>query len=467
MIGGMDNIKRIHFVGIGGIGMSGIAWLCLRKGYSISGSDIKAAFLTNKLADEGAKIFIGHRSENIEDPDIVVYSSAVLEQNPELQEARAKGIPLLKRGEFLSFMGEAGQCIAVTGAHGKTTTSSLVATMLQEAGLSPSGVVGALVPYFDGNAFIGEGKHFVVEADESDGSFLFLKPDIAVITNIDLEHLDYYNSMEQIKEAYLKFMEKVPANGKVICWGEDENICSLLENFKGSVMTYGLNNGNDLRAKNIEFNGMASEFDCYYKTKYLGRFVINIPGEHNVLNSLAAIAVGLSVGLNPEVIISAVSEYRGAERRFQIKTEEDGIVVVDDYAHHPTEIIATLKVARSMNPKRLVTIFQPHRFSRTKFLKDRFAKAFDGTDYLILTDIYPADERPIYGVTSMLIYNDIVKTKKINVNYLAKGLLLDYVSSFVRKGDMLLFLGAGDIGKLSGEFVKMINDREKMKLVLG
>lgn len=465
MITNIEKIRKIHFVGIGGIGMSGIAWLCLRKGYSISGSDIRATSLTDKLAEEGAKIFIGHRSENIEDPEIVIYSSAVLEQNPELQKARSLGIPILKRGEFLSFIGEGKRCIAVTGAHGKTTTSSLIATMLREAGLSPSGVVGALVPYFDGNAFIGDGEHFVVEADESDGSFLFLKPDYAVITNIDFEHLDYYNGIEQIKEANLKFMRKVPADGMVICWGDDEHLCSLLKNFKGSVITYGLNSKNDLRAKNIELNGMGSKFDCYYGVEHLGHFVINIPGEHNVLNSLAAIGVGLSVGLKSKTIISAVSEYRGAERRFQIKAKESGIVVVDDYAHHPTEIIATLKVARAINPKRLVTIFQPHRFSRTKFLKDKFVNAFDNTDYLILMDIYPADEKPIYGVTSMIIYNDIVKTKKIDVNYFAKDVLLDNLFSFVRDGDMVLFLGAGDIGKLSGEFVKMIADRKKMFLV--
>jgi len=457
----LSSRRKIHFIGIGGIGMSGIAWLCLKRGHSITGSDIKSSSIISKLVNEGAKVDIGHRWENVKDVDMVVYSSAVLGNNPELSEAKKRNIPMLKRGEFLSYLAEGKKCIAVTGAHGKTTTSSIISTILKETNLSPSGVVGALVPYLDGNAFIGDGEYFVVEADESDGSFLYLKPDISVITNIDLEHLDYYENLQQIKNAYIQFMNNTKPEGVVVTWGQDQYISKIAKSYKGRMLTYGTSKKDDLVVSNIKLNSLDAEFDCAYQGSDIGTFKMRVPGEHNIHNGLAGILTGLFIGLEPNAIRSAIYHYQGAERRFQVKASINDIVIVDDYAHHPTEIKATIKVAKNMQHKRLITIFQPHRFSRTKFLKKEFSRSFDEADYLILTDIYAASEKPIYGVTSMNIYDDVVKTKKINANYIAKPRLLEYLKGFIRPGDLVLFLGAGDIGKLSGEFIYMLKDRKR------
>lgn len=462
----LSSTKKIHFVGIGGIGMSGIAWLCLKKGHKISGSDIKASSIIDRLVAEGAQINIGHRSENVRGADIVVYSSAVLSHNPELTEAKKQNIPLFKRGEFLSYLADEKKCIAVSGTHGKTTTSSLISTMLKEVNLTPSGVVGALVPYLNGNAFIGDGEYFVVEADESDGSFLYLKPTYAVVTNIDLEHLDYYENIEQIRDAYLNFMNNTRPAGSAVCCGDDPHIRKVLRRFKGRVLTYGLSKKNDIYATRTKVEDMSSEFNCVYHRKDIGIFRLRIPGEHNILNAMAAILVGLDLSLEPNVIRSAIFQYKGAERRFQIKAEIDNMMIVDDYAHHPTEIKATLKVARNIKHRRLVSIFQPHRYTRTKFLKKEFASAFNDTDQLILTDIYPANEKPIYGVSSMSIYNEVIKLKKINANYVTKDRLLDHLANFVKPYDLILFLGAGDIGRLSGEFISRLKTKQE-KTVAG
>lgn len=461
----LSNAKKIHFIGVGGIGMSGIAWLCLKRGYMMSGSDIKSSGITDKLISEGARISIGHRAENVKGADAVVYSSAVMSHNPELTEARRLKIPIFKRGEFLAYLAEGKKCIAVTGAHGKTTASSIIATLLKEANLTPSGVVGALVPYLEGNAFIGDGEYFVTEADESDGSFLYLKPDCAVITNIDLEHLDYYDDIDQIRAAYLKFINNTKNGGVLICWGEDPHIRKILRHYKGRVLTYGRSKRNNLYATNIKTEDMGAEFKCVYQKQDIGSFKLRIPGEHNILNAMAAIATGLDVGLEPGVIRSAIYQYRGAERRFQVKASINDVMVIDDYAHHPTELKATLKVAQKVGHKRLISVFQPHRFTRTKFLKKEFAQALGNTDYLILTDIYPANEKPIYGVTSMNIYDEVLKIKKVNANYIIKERLVDYLISFVRPGDLILFLGAGDIGKLSGEFINKLKKKKEETVV--
>lgn len=457
----LNSAKRIHFIGIGGIGMSGIAWLCLKKGHKISGSDIKSSTIIDRLKSEGADIEIGHRWENVKDIDMVVYSSAVLSRNPELSEAHRKKIPVFKRGEFLTYLAEGKKCIAVTGAHGKTTTSSMVSTLLKEANLTPSGIVGALVPYLNGNAFIGDGEHFVVEADESDGSFLYLKPDYSVITNIDMEHLDYYDDIKQIRNAYLKFMNNTKHDGAVICWGEDAHMRKITKHLKARVLRYGKSKKNNLYCANVKLEAMESEFNCIYEGRDIGPFSLRVPGEHNVLNAMAAILTGLDIGLAPDAIRSAVYQYRGAERRFQVKACVNEITIIDDYAHHPTEIKATLKAARNMEHGRLISVFQPHRFTRTKFLKKEFAQAFIDTDYLLLTDIYSANEKPIFGVTSMNIYREVLKIKRVNANYIAKERLLDYLINFVRPKDLLLFLGAGDIGKLSGEFITRLKGKRK------
>jgi UDP-N-acetylmuramate--alanine ligase len=460
----LNSPKKIHFIGIGGIGMSGIAWLCLKKGHKVTGSDIKPSAIIDKLVSEGAEIAIGHRWENIKDIDIAVYSSAVLSHNPELSEAKRKGVPIFKRGEFLTYLGEGKKCIAVTGAHGKTTTSSMVSTILKESRLNPSGIVGALVPYLNGNAFIGDGEYFVTEADESDGSFLYLRPDYGVITNIDLEHLDYYNDIEQIQKAYLEFAGHTKHNGAVICWGEDPYLKKILKNIKSRVLKFGKSVKNNLYVKNIKLLPLKSEFSLFYEGKDIGRFIINVPGEHNIMNAMAAVLTSLNIGIAPDVIRSSICAYRGAERRFQEKACINDIRVIDDYAHHPTEIKATLKAALNLKRRRLISVFQPHRFTRTKFLKKEFALAFLDTEYLILTDIYAANEKPIFGITSLCIYNEALKLKRMNVNYISKEKLLDYLLSFVRPGDLVLFLGAGDIGRLSGEFISRIKEKKENEL---
>ena len=457
----LNSPKKIHFIGIGGIGMSGIAWLCLKKGHTVTGSDIKPSNIIDKLVSEGADIAIGHRWENIKVIDMVVYSSAVLAHNPELSEARRKGIPIFKRGEFLTYLGEGKKCIAVTGAHGKTTTSSMISTILKESKLNPSGIVGALVPYLNGNAFIGDGEYFVTEADESDGSFLYLRPDYGVITNIDLEHLDYYNDIEQIQNAYLEFAEHTKHDGAVICWGEDPYLKKIIKNLKVRILKYGKSKKNNLYMENIKLSSSESEFDLFYENRAIGRFKLYVPGEHNILNSMAAMLTALDIGLAPDVIRLSILEYKGAERRFQEKDCINDIRVIDDYAHHPTEIKATLKVARNMKRKRLISVFQPHRFTRTKALKKEFAQSFSDTDYLILTDIYAANEKPIFGITSMCIYNEAIKIKKVNANYIAKEKLLEYLLNFAKPGDLILFLGAGDIGRLSGEFIARLKARQQ------
>lgn len=461
----LSNVKKIHFVGVGGIGMSGIAWLCLRKGHKISGSDIKSSSIIDRLVAEGAEINIGHSAENVRGADIVVYSSAVLSHNPELAEAKRRNIPLLKRGEFLSHLANGKKCIAVSGAHGKTTTSSIISTMLKEVNLTPSGVVGALVPYLNGNAFIGDGEYFVVEADESDGSFLYLKPTYAVVTNIDLEHLDYYENIEEIRGAYFKFMNNIRPEGAVVCWGNDPQARKVLRHFKGRLLCYGLSKKNTLYATRIKTEEFHSEFNCVYQRKNIGVFRLRIPGEHNVLNAMAAILIGLDIGLEPNVIRSAIFQYKGAERRFQIKAKIEDILIIDDYAHHPTEIKATLKAARNLNRRRIVVVFQPHRYTRTKFLRKEFSQAFDDADCLVLIDIYAASEKPIPGVSSKNIYDDISRRKALKVEYMARERLMDYLEEFLKPGDALMFLGAGDIGKLSGEFIMRFKNAGILKKV--
>jgi UDP-N-acetylmuramate--alanine ligase len=457
----LNNPKRIHFIGIGGIGISGIAWLCLKKGHIVTGSDIKPSGIIDKLVSEGACVAIGHRWENIKEGiDIAVYSSAVLAHNPELAQARRKGIPVFKRGEFLSYLSQGKRCIAVTGAHGKTTTSSMISTILKESKLNPSGIIGALVPYLNGNAFIGKGEYFVTEADESDGSFLYLRPDYGIITNIDLEHLDYYNDIGQIQSAYLEFAHHVKQDGTVIYWGDGPYLKKTIKGLKARALRYGTSKKNNLYAEHIRLMPSESEFDLVYEKRSIGRFKLNVPGEHNILNSMAAILTALDIGLTPDALRLSILAYKGAERRFQEKPCAGDIMVIDDYAHHPTEIKATLKAALNMKRRRLITVFQPHRFTRTKFLKKEFARSFSGADYLILTDIYAANEKPIFGVTSMCIYNEAIKIKKVNVNYIAKERLTGYLLDFVKPGDLLLFLGAGDIGKLSGEFIARVNARQ-------
>ncbi|MFH0732220.1 MAG: UDP-N-acetylmuramate--L-alanine ligase [Candidatus Omnitrophota bacterium] len=446
-------MTHIHFIGIGGIGMSSIAWLCLKQGNKVSGSDVKPTRITEKLREEGVEIFIGHKKENLGHPDMVVYSSAITFQNPELRTAVYSGIPAWRRGDFLSELMKGKIGIAIAGAHGKTTTSSLVTTMLYECGLDPTGMIGAIVENFDTNALLGAGKYFVTEADESDGSFLSLAPTYAVITNIDAEHLDFYSDMDEINKAYLQFANNISNGGVLICCGDDPNIKKMLPKVSRKVLTYGFNSTNMLRADNAKFNNVNTQFRCIYKQNTLGEVNLNIPGEHNILNSMAAILMGMEIGIKFDNIKKAIEKYKGAQRRFQIKAHINDILIIDDYAHHPTEIRATLKACRSFNKKRIIAVFQPHRYTRTKFLQDEFAKAFADADNLILTDIYAASEQPIYGITSKCIYDKIIKSRKTNVNYLLKASICQHLLSIIKPGDLIIIMGAGDINRLADELV--------------
>ncbi|MBN1405428.1 MAG: UDP-N-acetylmuramate--L-alanine ligase [Candidatus Omnitrophica bacterium] len=450
--------KHIHFIGIGGIGMSGLAWLCFKQGHKITGSDVKPNRITKKLEAEGAQIFIGHTKENLSAPDMVVYSSAVTFQNPELRTAVYSGIPSWPRGAFLSELMKGKIGIAVSGAHGKTTTSSLATTMLFELGYDPTSVIGAIIDRFNGNALMGKGKYFVAEADESDGSFLALSPKYAVITNIDAEHLDFYNSIEDICSAYLQFANKVTDGGAVICCGDDERIKKITPQIKSRMLTYGFSPANMLRADKIKLDNMTSEFTCTYNKHTLGSVKLNIPGEHNILNALAVILIGMDIGLDFNKIAESLSKYRGAERRFQVKADINDILIIDDYAHHPTEIRATLKACRVLDRKRIIAVFQPHRYTRTKFLKKEFATAFVNVDTLILTDIYAASEQPIFGVTSQIIYDEIVNMHRKNVLYIPKKEeICGHLMGIVQKGDLVIILGAGDINRLADELIEKLN----------
>ncbi|UCH12777.1 MAG: UDP-N-acetylmuramate--L-alanine ligase [Candidatus Omnitrophota bacterium] len=455
--------QHIHFIGIGGIGMSGIAWLCLKQGCKVTGSDVKPTRITQRLEKEGVGVYIGHKKENLGEPscpagrpDLVVYSSAITFQNPELRTAVYSGIPTWRRGEFLSELMKGKTGIAVSGSHGKTTTSSLITTLLYELGYEPSGMLGAIVDKFNGSALLGKGKYFVTEADESDGSFLSLSPAYAVITNIDAEHLDFYSDMDQIMQAYLEFANNVSANGALICCGDDENIRKIIPNVKRKVLTYGFHPSNILGADKAKFNAARSEFICSYKTRRLGKVKLNLSGEHNILNAMATILLGLDIGIKFDDIKNAIEKYRGAERRFQIKADIDDILIIDDYAHHPTEIKATLKACLCFGKRKVIAVFQPHRYTRTKFLKKEFARSFADVDFLILTDIYPASEQPIYGVTTKNIYDEIIKLRKKNVTYLPKEDICRHLLKIVRSGDLVIIMGAGDINRLADELVEKL-----------
>ena len=448
--------KKIHFVGIGGIGMSGLAQLLIQGGYEVSGSDIKSSRLTDKLAAMGADIRMGHRVSNLKDADLAVCSSCIGYDNEELKAVRDKNIPLIQRGELLAELLNEKAGIAVAGTHGKTTTSSLISHILFVSGIEPSVAVGAEVHSLGGNALFGKGRYFVAEADESDGSFLHLRPVYSVITNIEREHLDFYGSLEEIMEAYRKFAANTKEGGCLFVCGDEKNLMEVLSGYKGETAAYGFNESCDVKAYNVKYLGCRTEFDCFSKGGFIGRFLLNIPGRHNVLNALAAIAIALKIGVDKEDIKKALASYNGARRRFEIKGRINEVMVIEDYAHHPTEIRVTLKAASGLNPKRIIAVFQPHRYSRTMHLKDLFSDSLSDADYIVLTDIYPASEKPIKGITSRLIYEGLIKKKHKEVSLISLDEIVNFIIKIVRPEDIVLIMGAGDVGKVSGELVERL-----------
>ncbi|MEK6690204.1 MAG: UDP-N-acetylmuramate--L-alanine ligase [Nitrospirota bacterium] len=449
-------VRNIHFIGIGGAGMSGIAEVLLNLGHRVTGSDIKESEVTRRLRELGGGIFIGHRPENVSGAHVVVVSSAIRKENVEVVEARKRAIPIIPRAEMLAELMRLKYSIAVAGAHGKTTTTSMVATVLARGGLDPTVVIGGKLNSLGSNAKLGQGEFLVAEADESDGSFLNLSPTIAVVTTIDKEHIDYYGSMEKIKYAFLSFINKVPFYGLSVLCLDNPYIREIIPEIEKRYISYGLESEASLTAKGVHLEGMGSHFEVLSEGKSLGLFGMTMPGMHNVSNSLAAIAVGIELGIDIEVIKNALIEFSGVERRFQVKGKVEGIIFVDDYGHHPTEIRATLLAAKAGLGRRLVVLFQPHRYTRTRDLLSEFFNAFDQADRVIITDIYPAGENPINGISSSLICEGIKERGHRDVAYISdREAILKDLGENLRSGDIFLTLGAGDVWKIGEELLRL------------
>lgn len=442
-------IQHLHFVGIGGIGMSGIAELLLNLGYRVSGSDAKRSPITDRLADMGGIIHIGHRPENVAEANVVVTSSAVRADNVEVQEARRRQIPVIPRAEMLAELMRLKYGIAIAGAHGKTSTTSMVGTVLVKAGMDPTVVIGGRLNAFGSNAKLGKGDLLVAEADESDGSFLKLSPTIAIVTNIDREHLDHYSDLAAIKAAFVSFVNKVPFYGSAILCLDDPNVQEIIPQIERRILTYGIAMPADLVASNIEYSDFGVSYRVRYKGIQLGQISLQVPGEHSVLNSLAALATAIELEIPFEKGAEALAGFQNADRRFQIKGTWHGALIVDDYGHHPTEIMATLRAARQPGSRRIVAVFQPHRYSRSQSLEEEFTRAFTQADILIVLPIYAAGESPIPGVTAEKLAGLIKKHGHPDVNYAANFLeALGSLRQKVRDGDLVITLGAGDVWKI-------------------
>ncbi len=447
----LGKIRKIHFVGIGGIGMSGIAELLLNLGYQVSGSDLNPSEITRHLEEKGARIFKGHAPEHVRGTQVLVYSSAVTPDNVEIQEALRRKIPVIKRAEMLAELMRLKHGIAIAGTHGKTTTTSMTGAVLTEGGLDPTLIIGGKVKALNTNAKLGSGDFLVAEADEFDRSFLFLVPTIAVITNVEPEHLDSYRDYEDLKDAFVSFANKVPFYGKIIACLDDRGVQEVLSRFKRRVETYGFSSQADLVARHVRWEKGRQVFQVFYHQKALGTIRLQVPGAHNVLNALAAVAVGLELDVPFRTIQQALADFTGVNRRFEIKAEVNGILLVDDYAHHPTEIQATLEAARTGWPeRRIVAVFQPHLYSRTQKFYREFARSFLDADVLFVLDVYPAREAPIEGVSGRWIADAAVEMGHRQVFFVEdKTRVAHAVAPHVRPGDMIITIGAGDVWRIN------------------
>lgn len=437
--------------------MSGIAQLLLASGFKVSGSDLKQTKITQELEGLGAKIFIGHNPENIKGATFIVYSSAIKEDNLEFIQAKRLKIPVIKRAQALAELMRDKTVITVAGSHGKTTTTSLASCLLLEAGFFPTVVIGGILRNIDSNACLGAGRFFVAEADESDGSFLYYQPKYSIVTNIDREHLDYYQEFADEIKAFEGFLNKTAKPGCVFCCSDDPNLREIISGYKNKYVLFGLEENADVYAKNIKLNGLNSEFDCFYRHQFVGRFHLALGGRHNVSNALSVIALGLELGIDLGLIKKALSHYKGAKRRLELKFVGKDYLLLDDYAHHPTEIRATLSAAKNLNANRIIAVFQPHRYSRTKFLLEEFGSSFDAADCVIITDIYPAGESPIEGIDARSLYVKIrERFPNKAVQLLAKEEIASYVLKIIKPGDLVITLGAGDITGVSDELVERL-----------
>jgi len=461
-------IQRIHFVGIGGIGMSGIAEVLLNLGYKVSGSDLKNSAVTQRLASLGATIFEGHRAENIAGAEVVVTSSAIAKDNPEVTDAHKLHIPVIQRAEMLAELMRLKYGIAIAGMHGKTTTTSMVAAVLAAGGLDPTVVVGGRVDAMGSNARLGKSHYLVAEADESDRSFLKLSPILSVVTNIDREHMDCYRNMRDVKKTFLDFMDRVPFYGMIVACNDDPLLRRVLPEVQRRTVTYGTRRGSDFLVKHqlSKLQGWGdscplSSFQVSYRQKDLGEFTLHVPGLHNILNATAAIAVGIGLDVDVEAIRSALDQFRGVDRRFQLRGRAAGVTVIDDYGHHPTEIKATLAAARQCGYGKVHVIFQPHRYTRTRDLMEEFTTAFADADSLFLLDIYAASEKPIEGITAEMLAQRIREKSNGSVNY--AGSFDDAVAaaaSAAHEGDLILTLGAGSVSQLGPMLLDKLKERE-------
>jgi UDP-N-acetylmuramate--alanine ligase len=468
----LGRTRRVHFVGVGGIGMSGIAELLANLGYEVSGSDAKRSSVTDRLERLGVRVSVGHDAAHVGAADVVVVSSAIKAGNPETAEAGRRQIPVIPRAEMLAELMRLRSGIAIAGAHGKTTTTSMVALVLERAGLDPTAVIGGRLSAFGSNARLGRGEYMVAEADESDRSFLKLSPEIAVITNLDREHMESYGSWDDLRQAFTDFANKVPFYGAVVACADDEPVRSILPRVTRRLVTYGFESSDAASIVNLTAHEMALEaFGSRARVRYrtaerpaesveLGELTLRVPGRHNLLNGLAAVAVGLEVGIPFASVAAALQEFQGAERRFQRLGEEDGVLVVDDYGHHPTEIAAVIAAARAGIDRRVVVVFQPHRYSRTQQLMPEFGAALSGADEIVLTDIYAAGEPPIPGITLDALASVVRSSARGLVHVVASlDQVPDAVAALSRSGDLVITLGAGSIGAVGDRILEAIRHR--------
>lgn len=444
--------NHVYFIGIGGSGMSAIAKILLECGYKVSGSDIKSSQITEQLKHLGAHINLGHSEKNIEGVDLVVFSSAISPDNPELAKAKELGIERFHRADALARIINQKKGIAVSGAHGKTTTTSMISLVLERAELNPTIIIGGEVNDIGGNARLGKGEYIVAEADESDGSFLKLKPHIAVITNIEEDHMDYYQTANRLKGAFIEFANNINPDGFVVIGADNQSTREIISLIPKSYFTFGINNPSDYLAAEINLNKAKTSFSVFFKQKKLGELELIIPGIHNIYNALATTAVAHQLGVPFENIREALLRFGGVHRRFELIGDKNGVKIFDDYAHHPTEIKATLQAAKQRKPERVIAVFQPHRYSRTANLYNEFGKAFNDADLVVITDIYPAGEKPISGVDSTLVTDAVEKTTGRKPVYI-KGLddIVEYLERIVKPGDYVLSIGAGDVHKVATE----------------
>ena len=451
----LTGIKKVHFIGIGGAGMSALAKILLEKGYEVSGSDMKDSAMTGILRDLGAKVFIGHRAENVRGAEAIVVSSAIREENPEVAEAARLGLKRLHRSDVNAFLINNSKGIAVAGAHGKTTTTSMIGVSLDYEGVSPSIIIGGEVDYLGSNAKLGKSEYLVSEADESDGTFLKYYPYIGVVTNIENDHMDHYGTMENIIKAFHQFLSQIRRDGWAVVCADNEHIRNIISDIKCNIATYGIDHEADYMAADIEASSSFTAFDVIHKGENLGRVRLNVPGLHNVLNALACVVTGIVLGMSVSQMAEGLTMFNGAKRRFQTKGRINDIWVVDDYAHHPTEIATTIKAARQTKPKRLVCAFQPHRYSRTQLLQKEYGSCFAGVDLLVLTDVYSAGEDPIPGVDGELLVNEVKRQTGQETVYIQdKKQIAAYLKSIAQPGDLIMTMGAGDIVKCGEELVE-------------